>query len=104
MLGIRTIATVAMETVSMVLLVLAIATIAMENVTIVIHILAHNNQSLATVIMAQNKSPWKRFPWLNSKHLRCAWDITALGPWVSKSLSSLGLGVQIIVRHRDQGN
>ena len=30
-----------------------------------------------------------RNPWA----LRYAWDATALGPWVSKSLSYLGLGI-----------
>ena len=75
----------------------------METVSKVIRILAHSNQSLATVT---NKSPWKRFPWLNSKSIRhlnqCQLsdletlrplvapslrsDTTASGPWVSKSL------------------
>ena len=71
---------------------ISIATIAMETVSKVICILAHSNQSLATVTMTI-KSPWKRFPWLNSKSVRhldqCQLsDLETLRPLVAPSLRS----------------
>ena len=70
---------------------ISIETIAMETVSKVIRILAHSNQSLATVTMTNHLG--HRFPWWNSKSVRhldqCQLsDLETLRPLVAPSLQS----------------
>ena len=63
---------------------LGTATVAMETISKVIRILAHSN-------CYYDKSPWKWFPWLNSKSVRhldqCQLsDLETLRPLVAPSL------------------